>query len=488
MLALPRRVLERPKDALWRPPWVGALLLSASVAIGCAASADTQPQWTGGKADGDGMDAVERAEWVVAEIEAWNAPFSDADRTEKYCLMAESPFRFFRGTNHLYWADLGQHPLLAELGDDKTVTWIQGDLHADNFGAYDDDRGDVIYGLNDFDEALVADYQLDLWRMATSLLLVARENDNLTDDEQRDVVNAFVESYLDTMASYRGNDDEEHETFTADSLDDPLRDFLDDVERKKSREKALEKWTIQELGERRFDLSLDDLEALDAGEEAALRAAMPGYGETLTGALHYDESYFAIKSMARRLHAGTGSLGTPRFYVLIEGESSSTDDDRILDVKRQISPTALHYLSDSARSDYLTTFANHAQRHATACRALTKHTDDHLGWLSLPDGDYSVRERSVYKEAFPTAELKRSSDYEATAAAWGAILATDHARADEDFAGGPLHHSVDKHIDEQTDGHHREMRRLVRGIAFSYAEQVDADFSAFLDFLGDRCP
>ena len=44
--------------------------------------------------------------------------------------------------------------------------------------------------------------------------------------------------------------------------------------------------------------------------------------------------------MAERLHAGVGSLGVKRYYVLIEGPSTGQSDDRILDVKAQGAPSA----------------------------------------------------------------------------------------------------------------------------------------------------
>lgn len=37
----------------------------------------------------------------------------------------------------------------------------------------------VIFDLDDFDETLIADYQLDLWRLAVSILLAIQENGGL---------------------------------------------------------------------------------------------------------------------------------------------------------------------------------------------------------------------------------------------------------------------------------------------------------------------
>ena len=49
----------------------------------------------------------------------------------KYKAMAENPFRFFRGTCHLFAADFAR---LYGFGN-KVRTWICGDLHFENFGS-----------------------------------------------------------------------------------------------------------------------------------------------------------------------------------------------------------------------------------------------------------------------------------------------------------------------------------------------------------------
>ena len=56
-----------------------------------------------------------------------------------------------------------------------------------------------------------------------------------------------------------------------------------------------------------------------AEPETPLDVTPEGYQQTLTGGLDPDDDYFRVLDVARRLNAGTGSLGTPRFYVLIDG-------------------------------------------------------------------------------------------------------------------------------------------------------------------------
>src|SRR5262249_16266210 len=46
-----------------------------------------------------------------------------------------------------------------------------GDTHTENFGTWRDGEGRLVWGINDFDEAAVMPYTLDLVRLATSVAL-----------------------------------------------------------------------------------------------------------------------------------------------------------------------------------------------------------------------------------------------------------------------------------------------------------------------------
>ena len=66
---------------------------------------------------------------------------ADAFRT-KFRKMAADPFAFYRGTACLFYADMAQ--LEDRWSDDRTSrVWIQGDLHAENFGSYLDGAGQI---------------------------------------------------------------------------------------------------------------------------------------------------------------------------------------------------------------------------------------------------------------------------------------------------------------------------------------------------------
>lgn len=432
-----------------------------------------------------GSYALSRTGYVVAEIEAANAALDEATRAEKYLAMAASPFAFLRGTNHLYWKDLGGSPELDLYGGYAgSRVWLNGDMHVSNTGAFDDDQGEIVFGLNDFDEAIIGDYQLDVWRLAVSLVLVARENGGFSAGDEAAIVDAFSEAYLDAMEAYAGSSGEATKRFTAGNTYGLLDDFLNDVEATESRAEMLDEWAPRVSGVRRLAAgSHADLAGVSAAKDAEIRGQMASYRGTLSGGgTSLPASYFQVKSVAARLHAGLGSLGAPRYYVLIEGATSGQDDDRILDVKAQGEPTAWAYADPLAIDQTEAACGgNMARRAVTAYKALGYRVDDHLGWMTLSDGRvYSVRERSPWKDTFPAEDLTTITRITKLCEQWGQVLAAHHARADRDWDASVVPGSIDGEIKGLVDGDHAGFRAQVRGIALPYADQVELDFESFV--------
>ena len=424
-----------------------------------------------------------RSRFVVDQLTSHNAGLSAATRSEKYSLMSASPFAFYRGTAHLYWADLGASPLLAPFGGSTTLTWLQGDAHTENQGAFDNSAGAVVYDLTDFDEAVIGDYQLDLWRLAASLALVAREN-RVSGADEDTAIDALADGYLDALGSFVGNDSERTRVLSADNAYGLLDEFLGEVVSRDSRKKLLQKYTTVSAGSRTFDLSSSDLEAVPTATAQALRDAMPGYGATLSGGLRYSVSYFQVKSVARRLHAGLGSLGRDRYYLLIEGRSTSTDDDRILDVKAADTPSAYATLDPAAvRKTQAASGSDEARRASLAARALGYRVDEHLGELAALGRRFLVRERSPYKESFDTTQLTSRTRLTKLAEQWGATLATAHARADRDNNPAVIPYEFEKEVQTLIGARKSQFKARLRSVGKSYADQVQADFASFTDWL-----
>jgi uncharacterized protein (DUF2252 family) len=115
----------------------------------------------------------------VRGYEAWLADalggdLVTADLAEKHDKMRDGPFPFLRAT-YWRWAEtiLDTCPDLASA---PTVLAI-GDTHVENFGCWRDAEGRLVWGANDFDDAAVMPYPLDLVRLAASALLARGDED-----------------------------------------------------------------------------------------------------------------------------------------------------------------------------------------------------------------------------------------------------------------------------------------------------------------------
>ena len=77
--------------------------------------------------------------------------------------MAADPFAFYRGTACLFYADMASAQ--DHWADERTGrVWIHGDLHVENFGTYMNSHGELIFDVNDFDEAYLGHFSWDLRR------------------------------------------------------------------------------------------------------------------------------------------------------------------------------------------------------------------------------------------------------------------------------------------------------------------------------------
>src|SRR5205814_4452753 len=108
----------------------------------------------------------------------------------RYGRMLVSPFTFYRGA-----AKLMAHDLVATPRSGLRVQCC-GDAHLSNFGVFASPERRLVFDINDFDETLPGPWEWDVKRLATSMLIAARDNGYSGKDRDRIV--------LDTVAQYRG--------------------------------------------------------------------------------------------------------------------------------------------------------------------------------------------------------------------------------------------------------------------------------------------
>src|SRR4051812_38860755 len=131
---------------------------------------------------------------------------ADADAfRSKFRKMAADPFAFYRGSACLFYADMAT--VEDRWCDERTSrVWIQGDLHAENFGTYMDSAGRIVFDVNDFDEAYLGHLSWDLRRFAASFALMAWRK-ALSDDAIGELFGVSPRSYLDQVDAFPHSDE-----------------------------------------------------------------------------------------------------------------------------------------------------------------------------------------------------------------------------------------------------------------------------------------
>ncbi|CAM2006943.1 DUF2252 domain-containing protein [Acanthopleuribacter pedis] len=419
---------------------------------------------------------------LEVELARVNGGLREEDRREKYRRMSLSPFAFYRGTAHLFYRDLAAADLLANSRflSENTNTWIQGDLHINNFGAFADAEGDVVFDLNDFDESWITHYLFDVWRGACSLYLQSEAN-TFKRKHRMAFIDEFTHEYLNELEIARGKEGRNLDKVTIDQARGPLKKFLTKAITRNSRQAMLEDWTLVEGTERRFNLDDPLLEPITNDDLRLLRTAIKVYKDHLDSDLRGNKDYFKVQDAALRIHAGVGSLGTPRYYVLIRGEDNDPHTCRILDVKQQGLPSFFPFLEQAERDRLLEIHdeSKSGQRVAEAQKAMLMDAGKHLGSITILGRSFSVRERSPFKKSFKLEKLNKRKDFHDMAHHWGTILAGGHARGDGDYDSQRISHIFEEAVTDLTHKNRAAFQEEVRLFAESYAKQVSIDFALF---------
>lgn len=339
------------------------LALALALALGLNASAQT---------------AVSRSAWVVDKLYSYNHSFA-AQRSDelatKMVKMQATPFAFYRGTAHLFYEDMKTWAPSNYISFASRNTWLAGDMHISNMGAFRDASGNTVYDTTDFDEGYWGPYVWDVRRMAASIVLAARENKISAADQQK-LVNDFVDSYLNKMNDFRGTNDELSYRLTSSNTSGSVNDLIKKSS-SQTRAQLLDKLTTTASGSRKF-LENSELVKVSAADYAAIESSVVNYVYTIALAKRYSSSFYAVKDVRLKLGSGVGSLGRHRYYVLIQGASSSNSDDVVLQVKQQ-SPSAVSIAVSGALPSW--SYENHeGQRAARSMKASLSNTDALTGW------------------------------------------------------------------------------------------------------------
>ncbi|WP_045758081.1 DUF2252 domain-containing protein [Xanthomonas albilineans] len=425
----------------------------------------------------DALAASKRDAWVVQEIYNDNHPYAaqHGELDTKMAKMAGSAYAFYRGTDTIFYHDMKRLPCSPWTSPQTGYTWLSGDAHINNFDAARDSNGVAVFKVSDFDEGHLGQYIWDLRRLAASMVLAGRDN-GLSDSDIGDAIDTMVGAYMDKMRQFSRSDAEKTFQLTKDNTSGAVAKIIEKADGK-SRDKLLSKYTEVSGGKRTFQ-TLKDLVAVDNATVAGVAAAMHGYIDSIAVSKRYPSSYYTIKDVHQKLGSGVGSLGRLRLYVLIEGPTTSTDDDVILEWKQETT-SAVAIATPPWQMPAFTYGNNEGARVALTAKAQTIAADVLIGYTRVNGTPFYVHEKSPFQEDFDPSVLN-SADTLVTAATYvGQALASAHALADRDYNPWVAPYSIDKQIDKavtSTSGLKWELRRF----AFDYAAQVQMDWQSFV--------
>jgi uncharacterized protein (DUF2252 family) len=377
--------------------------------------------------------------------------------------MVATPYAFLRGSANIMADDFASLPATG------ITPVICGDAHLGNFGFYASPERELVFDLNDFDEAHPGAWEWDLRRLVTSVYVAGRQN-SFSESACADAVQHCVAQYREQIAHLA------EQPLLARSFDrldvDRLRaaatghSFRDEVERaarrarRRTSDRALPRFTEQHDGTVRLVEEPPLITRPSAAEFAQLAAALDGYLSTLPPHWARILAGYRIVDIAHKV-VGVGSVGLRAYVALCEG--SSPDDVVFLQLKQaRRSVVARHLHGDAAWHRH------QGQRVVEYQQALQTVSDPLLGWTTVGDLQYYVRQFRDMKGAILVEDISAGAlaDY---AAICGYLLAKSHART----SGASM---IAGYI-----GGSDKLDQMLCRFARTYADQVESDHTKLVE-------
>ncbi|HEX2132586.1 MAG TPA: DUF2252 domain-containing protein [Actinophytocola sp.] len=399
----------------------------------------------------------------------------------KFRKMAAEPFAFYRGTACLFYADMVHED--DPWADERTSrVWIQGDLHAENFGTYMDSSGTLVFDVNDFDEAYLGCFTWDIKRLAASVALMAWSK-AISDRDITALIATFVRAYVRQVRTFVEKPGDEMVRLHLGSTEGVIHDVLLRA-RLRTRIDLLDSMTTVAEYERRFTRGIGVRELGDDERDRALRA-FESYLDTIPQGKRFGRSTYHVKDIVGRSGFGIGSAGLPAYNVLVEGNTQALENDVVLSMKQGNVPAPSRIVDERRIRDY---FAHEGHRTAVSQRALQAHADPWLGHTEMGGVGFVVAELSPYTSDLDWSELTEPTDMDPVLDYLGAATAKTHCVSDSDSEQSLVDFQVEEAIAAVIDDEDR-LVEAVTSFAMAYAVQTRHDHRLFVDaFRGGQIP
>ena len=394
---------------------------------------------------------------------------------QKFRKMAAGPFAFYRGSACLFYADMeGEEDRWA---DERTGrVWIQGDLHAENFGTYMDGDGVFVFDVNDFDEAYLGHFTWDIKRMVASVSLLAWMK-AISDADIAQLIETYVRAYVEQVGYFVRSDRDHEYSLRVETTSGEVKEILMET-RLNTRVDLLERTTlVDDDFERKFRRG-PGVRELDAAERAKVQAAYESYLETIPDAKRFRSLTYGVKDIVGRKGFGIGSAGLPAYNILVEGPTQALENDVVLSMKQGNVAAPSRIVHDERIKGY---FMHHGHRTAVSQRALQAHADPWLGYTEIDGVGFVVSELSPYVEDLDWSDLTEPEEMSPVLDYLGRATAKVHCVADKDSDPSIVGFQTEDEIVEAIDGKEDEFVEEMVAFGMRYSEIARDDHRLFVD-------
>jgi uncharacterized protein (DUF2252 family) len=373
--------------------------------------------------------------------------------------MAASPWTYFRGAAAVMAADLATTP--------PTGLTVQmcGDAHVLNFGLWATPERNLSFDLRDFDETLPGPFEWDVKRLATSLIVLARDNERPEAEAHRAVDRALT-AYRTRIQQYAGAPELKvwYDQVSAEKLVGYFEP--EDRERVSARIERQSRRRTSRGAAKRLTETVDGRARItdnppfrvrleDPGEIALEEQVLETYRTTLRPDRAHLLDRFTVVDVARQV-VGVGSVGLRVYLVLLEGRGG--DDPLFLQIKQATPSVYERHLGASP-------YAAPGERVVRGKQLIQTATDIFVGWTTVHEFDFYVRQ---FRDMKVVPDSDRIAPHLGEfAQACGGVLARAHARTGDALA-------ISSYI-----GKNDQFANAIGAFAQSYADQNERDHADF---------
>jgi uncharacterized protein (DUF2252 family) len=378
-------------------------------------------------------------------IQAANRHRDEGILTQKYVKMQKNAFAFFRGTCHLFYQDL---PATSSLNSAPPV-WICGDLHLENFGTYKGDDRQIYFGINDFDEGVLAPFTWDLARLLTSIFLLPIDR-----SDRQQLAATYLTSYTNILSTGK------IKQIGADNTSGVVAKLIKELSRRKRSDLLAER--VESInGRPRLVIDNQKILKISDRQKDQITTIIDRWAKTQP-----DPAFFQVLDVGFRL-AGTGSLGLDRYLILVAGKGAP-DRHYLLDFKQQPPSTLESYVPNQQPQ-----WSNSATRVMQIQKLAQLAPPALLAAIEFNEHSFLLRELQPTQDKITIKANKISLDQlDKLIHTMAEVTAYTHLHG-----SGKLGATIDREL--IACGQNSDWQQAVRTYASNYAKQVKQDHQDF---------